>query len=689
MLFSLDSSWISTVDANTAAEMMTSCFLEQARNFIPRRCLNERRSTHPWINDRVIRMVKEKIAVEWTDVEVECRKRCSACIMEEYGKHVMRERNQLQDMPKGAKAWWSRSQRLMQKKGVVSAIPAPKNTKNQWVLPATEKANLFADTFSKKHSLNQEEENEYTELPAHQGSIQRKIQKLQEKDAQKVMDKLDINSGTGPDLLPARILRYCSAALARPVLLLTMCILTTGVWPQLWLQHWVAPLYKKKSVYHPGNVSKVVERLLKTLCYPHLKERSAFGARQFAHATGRGARDALAILVLTWVQALATGRKVAVYCSDVSGAFDRVRMKRLTAKLKQKGLHPQIVAVLASWLRRRFARIVVGGAMSNEMSLMNMVFQGTVTGPILRNLFFEDARRAINECFSFTEVVYADDLNAYRVLPSTMPNNVIKKSLDSCQQELHKWGAANQAYFDAGKESQHVLSLSDPFGNSFKLLGVPFDPELSMADAISEIVAAAGWKLKTLLRTRRYYTDSDLIVLCKAHLLSYLEYRTPAIYHATRAVLGRLDAVQTRFLKDIGVDEVTALIEFRLAPLCVHRHIAMLGLIHRTTLGKGPDQFQDFFKRDPQGYGTLRDPRHACKSPLIKRSAFGLVAIYNMLPPSVVEIKSVSAFQKRLQEVIVTYAASGHTQWAEVLSPRLPLTSHPAATLSSVASDKF
>ena len=114
---------------------------------------------------------------------------------------------------------------------------------------------------------------------------------------------------------------------------------------------------------------------------------------------GRRARDALALLVLTWLRALGTGRKVAVYCSDVSGAFDRVCSKRLVAKLKNKGLHPLIVEVLASWLQDRFAHIVVGGTSSKDMGLSNMVFQGTVTGPSLWNLFFEDARHAINECF--------------------------------------------------------------------------------------------------------------------------------------------------------------------------------------------------------------------------------------------------------------------------------------------------
>ena len=97
--------------------------------------------------------------------------------------------------------------------------------------------------------------------------------------------------------------------------------------------------------------------------------------------------------------------------------------------------------------------------------------------------------------------------------------------------------AANQVASDATKESRHIVSLSEASGNGFKMLGVSFDEQLTMSEAVGEIVAAAGWKLRTLLRTRRFYTDADLIGLYKAHLLSFLEYRTPAVYHATRAVL--------------------------------------------------------------------------------------------------------------------------------------------------------
>ena len=81
----------------------------------------------------------------------------------------------------------------------------------------------------------------------------------------------------------------------------------------------------------------------------------------------------------------------------------------------------------------------------------------------------------------------------------------------------------------------------------------------------------------------------------KAHILSYVEYRTSAFYHATTTALRPLDHVLETFLAQIGVPELDALVHFRLAPLRTRRDIAMIGLIHRTVWGCGPQLFQGFF----------------------------------------------------------------------------------------------
>lgn len=174
--------------------------------------------------------------------------------------------------------------------------------------------------------------------------------------------------------------------------------------------------------------------------------------------------------MLTWIEALALGRKIGVYSSDVSGA---VKAEGLVAKLRTAKVRPEIVAVIESWLRSRPTHVVVGGAQSVELSLFNMVFQGTVLGPSLWNTFWGDARLAIQECL-YTEIVYADDLNASHVFPSVTSDDTILASLMMCQDELHNWGEANQVMFDPAKESTHIISAGSADGSNFKQLGVLF-----------------------------------------------------------------------------------------------------------------------------------------------------------------------------------------------------------------------
>ena len=133
-----------------------------------------------------------------------------------------------------------------------------------------------------------------------------------------------------------------------------------------------------------------------------------------------------------------------------------------------------------------------------------------------------------------------------------------------------------------------------------------------------------------------------------------------------------------------------ALFVFHLAPLSVRRDIAMLGVNYRTVLGRGPSQFRELFKFAPlDGHPArtrsqcyrhrfqLEDPRDQHHSDMLARSALGLVWDYNHLPPKIVEQPSVSRFQAELQRLVKDRAKARCADWAQSLSPRAPLSSHP------------
>eukprot|EP00959_Pyramimonas_sp_CCMP1952_P169063 3531724-Pyramimonas_sp.AAC.1 len=98
-----------------------------------------------------------------------------------------------------------------------------------------------------------------------------------------------------------------------------------------------------------------------------------------------------------------------------------------------------------------------------------------------------------------------------------------------------------------------------------------------MFGAVDSCVAACSWKLYGLIRARRLRADAEFVGFSKAHVLSYLEYRAAAIYHASSSVLSPLGAILTRFLRSLNISSEDALFYFNLAPLSTRWDISILG----------------------------------------------------------------------------------------------------------------
>ena len=180
---------------------------------------------------------------------------------------------------------------------------------------------------------------------------------------------------------------------------------------------------------------------------------------------------------------------------------------------------------------------------------------------------------------------------------------------------------------------------------------------------------------------RRHHSVEELVTLYKSRVLSTIEYRTAAIYHACAYKLAKLDKVQQTFLNELGITTAEALLDFNLAPLKIRRDLSMLGLIHKTCLGLAPRQFNCFFvKQDvPPSVETrsaARRHRFHLKVPelrleIARRSALGLIAIYNGLPADAVDKDSVSGFQRVWQNLVASRCKSGFEGWEDTFSPRV------------------
>ena len=166
----------------------------------------------------------------------------------------------------------------------------------------------------------------------------------------------------------------------------------------------------------------------------------------------------------------------------------------------------------------------------------------------------------------------------------------------------------------------------------------------------------------------------------KAHVLSYIERSTPAIFHCSPSILCLLDNVQLYFLDAVETSLKDALLHFNLAPLSSKRHISMLGLIHKSQLGIAPTCLSSCFPRArstlynfSDSLSPIHDRQVAChvtpSCPIIfRRSVFALVRVYNKLPADVVSATSVSLFQRRLTALLKASARSDAPKWDELFN---------------------
>ena len=286
---------------------------------------------------------------------------------------------------RGSRGWWHLSKTLCCKSCKASSPPL-RSAAGAWVLDPQGKAQFFADEFVSRWSVPEPEINEFTSRRGY-NLISATFVPISSRRAKRVLSILRADSGAGPDGVPARVLKICCQELTPPFVKLARRIVATGEWPRSWTEHWIHPLFKRKSAHDAVNyrgihltsrMSKAMERLLCHSFVPRLISDGFYGTSQYAYTPRKGVRDAVLWLVLHCLTAFSRGQRIGLYRFDVSGAFDRVKTEILLRKLAASCIPEPVFRVIRSWLAPRTARIVVNGAMSELFRMSDMVFHGTV-----------------------------------------------------------------------------------------------------------------------------------------------------------------------------------------------------------------------------------------------------------------------------------------------------------------------
>ena len=154
---------MNTMTPDTAADYLSNTIISAAEQCIPKRTLQQKKSTHPWLTGEVEELVEAKRAAEGTPHEREAAEACSDGILKKFLEFTSTCAEKLQQLRAGSKGWWTKSRQLMDQKPRVCSIPALKH-KDAWVFDPAEKANAFSDKFASKYALVDAEHNDYTDI---------------------------------------------------------------------------------------------------------------------------------------------------------------------------------------------------------------------------------------------------------------------------------------------------------------------------------------------------------------------------------------------------------------------------------------------------------------------------------------------------------------------------------------------
>jgi hypothetical protein len=115
-------------------------------------------------------------------------------------------------------------------------------------------------------------------------------------------------------------------------------------------------------------------------------------------------------MVDDWRLALDNRKVVGSVAVDLSKAFDSVCHNLLLAKLRGYGVNDGAIKFLQSYMTDRKQRVKVNGVFSDWSPVICGVPQGSLSGPLLFNIFIND----LNYTVDISSLrLYADDTTTY------------------------------------------------------------------------------------------------------------------------------------------------------------------------------------------------------------------------------------------------------------------------------------
>ena len=288
----------------------------------------------------------------------------------------------------------------------------------------------------------------------------------------------------------------------------------------------VIPIHKGGDLnstanYRPISIlpvfSKIYERAIYRQVNEHFESRNLFAPNQFGFRSGKKTEDVVVKFTNFCLTALDGGDFCSVLLLDLSRAFDCVSHDILLHKLKHIYNFDQMtLKLIKSYLHNRKQLVVNGRGRSAALNVGRGVAQGSIIGPLIFLIFFNDFYFFIKQCQGIECFLYADDASI--TIRASSLVDVETKSVEVLA-AAKRWACANELSLNEDKTEKLLFGLRRfNFDNPtvVKLLGVYIAPPTL---SFGEHARTIGSKVcRSIFALRRLATTVTKDVLKTAYL---------------------------------------------------------------------------------------------------------------------------------------------------------------------------
>lgn len=433
-----------------------------------------------------------------------------------------------------------------------------------------------------------------------------------------LISNLSPSNAVGLDNIPTKIIKISKHIISPYLTRIFNLSFALGIFPDLFKRSKIIPVFKadKKDLvnnYRPISIlpclSKILERLMFNRLLSFFDTNNVLYRYQFGFRKHYSTELALVEISDHIYKALDRSEFFFALYLDLSKAFDTVDFDILLEKLSHYGINGTALKWIKSYLTDRTQQVEIDGELSDPLTSVCGVPQGSILGPLLFLIYINDMSNSTDK-FNFR--LFADDT---KIFASNSSLNEIQNLISTEIPKVTNWLYANRlspnitktkfVLFKARHKTEnidlHVILANATIERAqfAKHLGVIFDSDMSWKSQCKAVTLKISRAIGILFKLKNYVNTNILKNVYFALVYSHLNYGILSWGAANLTTLYPMQIKQNYFLKvmfrlDILYHTDTIYFDNKLLKIKEIYHLKCLRFMHSFYSNLLPPAFDNF-----------------------------------------------------------------------------------------------